>query len=121
MISRCTDLHDKNWSNYGGRGILVCTQWLADFDAFCDDMGPHPGKGYTLERRDNDGNYEPGNCKWATRAEQNNNRRRRRPSASTENILALAQQGATDGEIGQAVGIRARSVWAIRKRWKGRV
>lgn len=73
MITRCSD--PKNLS-YGGRGIRVCERWLA-FENFCADMGDPP-KGMSLERKDNDGGYGPGNCKWATPLEQANNRRTNR-------------------------------------------
>lgn len=73
MKTRC--LNDKNdaYSDYGGRGITICNEWL-DFHNFLNDMGARP-KNTTLERLNNDGNYEPGNCVWATRLQQNNNRR----------------------------------------------
>lgn len=77
VVQRCRNPMVKNWMDYGGRGITVCDSWLR-FENFYADMGPRPGHGYSLERKDNDGGYHKGNCKWATRMEQNKNKRNNR-------------------------------------------
>lgn len=73
MVHRCTNPKATGYENYGGRGISVCDRWL-DYKNFREDMGKQP-YGLFLERVDNNGNYEIGNCKWATRIEQNSNQR----------------------------------------------
>lgn len=77
MLARCGNPADKD---YGGRGIKVCDRWKK-FEAFRDDMLASWKKGLTLDRINNDGDYEPSNCRWATRAEQNIHRRGCLPDA----------------------------------------
>jgi hypothetical protein len=78
MLGRCRNPNDKKYEDYGGRGISVCERWENSFADFLADMGERPSEKHTLDRINNDGNYEPGNCRWATSKQQNNNRRPRR-------------------------------------------
>lgn len=75
MRRRCFNENMSCFADYGGRGITVCDSWKDSFEAFFADMGPRPSKEHSLDRINNDGNYEPGNCRWASRKTQVNNRR----------------------------------------------
>lgn len=74
MIRRCCDPRVAHYPRYGGRGISVCEKWREGFANFYADMGRRPSPKHSLDRIDNDGNYEPGNCRWATWSEQRRNR-----------------------------------------------
>lgn len=76
MKSRCYNPKNmKDYKNWGGRGIQICDEWLNDFEEFKKYVGERPTPKHTIDRIDNEGNYEPGNVKWSTRTEQNNNKR----------------------------------------------
>jgi hypothetical protein len=89
---RCFDEKRATYKNYGGRGITVCDEWRNDFKAFYDWAIANGYKeGLTIDRINNDGNYEPNNCRWATRIEQNNNTRRNRYITFNEETLTLTE------------------------------
>lgn len=87
MRQRCNNPNNKKYHRYGGRGIRVCDRW-DDFTNFVEDMGPSWGSGLTLDRRDNDGNYEPGNCRWVKPIIQANNR-----SIGSRYLVIVESQG----------------------------
>lgn len=102
MISRCENPKQNCYERYGGRGISVCARWHR-FDLFLEDMGLKPTSGHTIERVDNDGNYEPGNCRWATSYEQRRNTRR-------NHYLLFSGRMVTISDASQERGMNPRTV-----------
>src|ERR1039457_4683756 len=90
MLARCLNENHSQFVYYGARGIKVCDRWRNSFVSFLDDMGNRP-EGTSLDRINNDGNYEPGNCRWATKVEQAYNRRCTRFLTIQGETLTLAQ------------------------------
>jgi hypothetical protein len=81
MRARCMYPSIRNFHRWGGRGITVCKRWQSSFENFLADMGPRPSPKHSIDRYpDPDGNYEPGNCRWATTKEQRKNQRRNKPT-----------------------------------------
>ncbi len=95
MKDRCGNPKCISYKNYGGRGIKVCDEWVKSFKAFFDHMGPKPSPEHSIDRINNDGNYEPGNCRWATRSQQRRNRRPFVPSGI--NKLSWKAKRASEG------------------------
>jgi hypothetical protein len=98
MRARCENPKHRNYHRYGGRGIRVCERWAGDFAAFFSDMGERPTIEHTIDRIDNDGNYEPSNCRWATRKEQSSN-------TSAVTILTLGEISLPVAEWARRYGV----------------
>jgi hypothetical protein len=84
MKSRCHNPNNRDYKDYGARGITVCDEWMEDYLQFKKDMGKIPSIYHTVERKDNDIGYTPNNCKWATRLEQSKNRGKRNGRSTKE-------------------------------------
>lgn len=113
MIHRCTNKANKQFRHYGGRGISVCQRWLGSFENFLEDMGRRPSPLHTIDRYpDNNGNYEPGNCRWATMKEQGRNRRSNR-------LIVINGQEKTISEWAESSGIPWSTIYnRINRGWK---
>lgn len=105
MKDRCCNPNNEDFHHYGGRGIKVCERWLHSFEAFLEDMGEKPPR-TSIERKNVNGNYEPGNCRWATQREQTRNKR-------TNHLITFNGQTKTLMEWSEITGIDYR---LIRKR-----
>ena len=108
MIQRCCNPRNAAFANYGGRGISVCEAWMTSIESFVSDMGPRPSPKHSIERINNEGNYEPSNCRWATFHEQCRNKR-------TNRILTLDGEYKVLVDWAASVGM-SRSVLECRLR-----
>lgn len=113
--SRCLNKLDHKYFMYGGRGITVCDLWIHDFSQFCNDVGPRPGPEYSLDRIDNDGNYSPGNVRWATNKMQCNNKRNNRFLTYNSITLTVQQWSERLGIKRSTIAVRLMKGWPIEK------
>lgn len=111
MKDRCTNEQRDSHHRYGGRGIAVCARWTSSFQSFLADMGRRPGPGYSLDRIDNDGNYEPGNVRWATRREQSMNYSRNRRVTVDGRTLTVSEWSAETGLNETTIASRLDRGW----------
>jgi hypothetical protein len=105
MIARCTYPSQQNYGDYGGRGIAVCSEWSASFEAFLSHVGAAPGASHSLDRIDVNGHYEPGNVRWATSREQARNKR-------VQRLIEYCGESMTLTEWAERLGVKVGTMWS---------
>lgn len=121
MKQRCGNPRSKGCATYGARGITVCEKWRESFEAFLSDMRPRPTPQHSIDRINTKGNYEPGNCRWATVTEQNRNHPRAKLTLDKAcELLRRKNAGESLDALCRAFGVSKRSVWETvsGRRWK---
>ncbi len=114
MLTRCENPRCEAYPRYGGRGIEVCKRWQT-FENFLADMGPRPSADHSIDRIENDGNYEPGNCRWATDAEQNQNTRSNRLLTYAGRTQPLSVWAREFGIRRETVRERLKAGWDVER------
>jgi hypothetical protein len=104
MLGRCRNPNNPDYSNYGGRGIKVCERWCASFENFLADMGVRPSMRHSVDRVDNDGNYESGNCRWATTLQQARHKR-------NNTVITFRGRAQCMSAWAQEVGLKTCTLW----------
>lgn len=113
MIQRCENPKHTHFGSYGGRGVSICERWRSDFNSFASDMGERPSSEHTVDREDPNGNYEPGNCRWAVPVVQSNNRR-----DQFHNLLQWRGREWTAAEAAREAGISKELLhWRLGRGW----
>lgn len=115
MLLRCYDPTSFKWPRYGGRGIKVCARWKnkrTGFHAFLADMGLRPSRSHTLDRKNNDGDYSPENCRWTTQTQQQRNRGNNKMVTVGEQTMTIAEWAEASGLPPKTVSRRLRDGWS---------
>lgn len=115
MKARCYTPSNKKYSHYGARGIAVCAKWLDSFESFLADVGPRPSPQHSLDRIDVNGNYEPGNVRWATQKVQQRNRTNSRVVSYAGRTMPLIEAAEIAGLRYGLVKRRLEIGWTISK------
>ena len=115
MVQRTTNPNDARFADYGGRGIRMCDRWRKSFEAFLADMGDRPTPEHSLDRIDVNGNYEPGNCRWATRKEQQRNQRGNVRLTHNGETLCIAEWAERLGIEYCVIETRLRRGWSVER------
>jgi hypothetical protein len=115
MRSRCDNARDHGYPRYGGRGIRVCQRWRTSFEQFFADMGPKPSPTHSLDRINNDGDYEPRNCRWASKATQSRNRGSNRLLTLNGETKPLIEWAEAIGVTHRTLTMRLLNKWPIEK------
>lgn len=118
MRQRCENPKHQAYENYGGRGIKVCDRWSSSFENFVEDMGERPSDKHSIDRINNDGNYEPGNCRWVERIEQEHNKRSNRLLTYENETLPISVWERRLGVKKGAIRDRIRRGWSVEKAMK---
>jgi hypothetical protein len=113
MRLRCTVPTNSAYPDYGGRGIKVCDRWLNSVAAFIEDMGPKPSPRHELDRENNDGDYEPGNCRWVTRKINDRNRRSNRFLTFRGETKTIAEWSELLSVPNDTIRWRLKSGWSL--------
>ncbi len=114
MSGRCRNPSHRHWKHYGGRGITVTDRWL-EFPNFLADMGEPPSPKHSLDRIDNNGNYEPGNCRWATPLQQQSNRRNNVRLTFKGETASLAEWARRTGITVRIIRRRIKNGWSVER------
>lgn len=114
MLTRCRNPKATGYDRYGGRGIRVCPRWEL-FENFIADMGPRPSPSHSIERIDNDGDYTPENCRWASQVAQAGNKRNNHPISFDGFTAPVAQWSRATGIHVQTILTRLRSGWSVER------
>jgi hypothetical protein len=111
--TRCTNPNQKQWKDYGGRGIRMCQEWTDSFEAFYAHIGPAPSDQHTIERKETSKGYEPGNVRWATKLEQARNKRSNRMLTFNGQTRCVTEWGEITGIGGRTLAKRLHDGWSI--------